>query len=265
MLKTRRSEVVLATKFGNVRAPTGEFLGIDGTPRVRSRRLRCEPASGSASSHIDLYYQHRVDPKVPIEETVGAMARLVEAGKVRHLGLSEASAATVRRAASVHPIAALQTRVLTVDARRRGRYAAAAAASCGIGFVAYSPLGRGFLTGAIQQIDQLAADDWRRAEPALPGRELRRQPARWCEAVTELAAARASARRRSSRWPGCCIRVRTSCRFRARARSRVSRRTPAAARVQLSDQDLRRIDSVLQSNAVAGTRYPAASMRSVNA
>ena len=157
----RRDEVVLATKFGNERLPDGRWVGINGRPDyVRSA---CDASLGRLGvDHIDLYYQHRVDPDVPIEETVGAMAELVEAGKVRHLGLSEASPATIRRAHAVHPITALQTEysLFTRDVEAE---VLPTVRELGIGFVAYSPLGRGILTGAYTQSSDFAEDDSRRA------------------------------------------------------------------------------------------------------
>jgi aryl-alcohol dehydrogenase-like predicted oxidoreductase len=163
VLKSRRREVVLATKFGNVRGPDGAFLGINGTPEYV--RAACDASLARLGvEHIDLYYQHRVDPKVPIEETVGAMAELVQAGKVRHLGLSEASASTIRRAAEVHPIAALQSEY-SLWTRDLEAVILPACEELGIGVVAYSPLGRGFLTGAIKNPEDLDAGDYRRGNP----------------------------------------------------------------------------------------------------
>ncbi len=163
VLAKRRDEVVIATKFGNVRGPDGAFLGIDGRPEyVRSA---CDASLKRLGvDHIDLYYQHRVDRSVPTEETVGAMADLVKAGKVRHLGLSEASGATVRRAAKVHPIAALQTEY-SLWSRDIEDDALPVCEELGIGVVAYSPLGRGFLTGAIASANDLDPNDWRRGNP----------------------------------------------------------------------------------------------------
>ncbi len=163
----RRDRVVLATKFGNVRGPGGEFKGVDGTPQYV--RAACEASLRRLGIEtIDLYYQHRVDPAVPIEETVGAMSELVTADKVRYLGLSEAAAATIRRAHDVHPIAALQTeyslwtRDVETDILPTTR-------ELGIGFVAYSPLGRGFLTGAFKKFEDLPQDDYRRNSPRFQG------------------------------------------------------------------------------------------------
>jgi aryl-alcohol dehydrogenase-like predicted oxidoreductase len=155
----RRGQVILATKFGNVRGPNGEFLGIRGDAQYV--RDCCEASLARLKVDvIDLYYQHRVDPKVPIEETVGAMAELVKAGKVRHLGLSEAGPATIRRAAAVHPFAALQTEY-SLWSREPEDGLLQAVRELGIGFVAYSPLGRGFLTGQIRKFEDLPANDRR--------------------------------------------------------------------------------------------------------
>jgi aryl-alcohol dehydrogenase-like predicted oxidoreductase len=167
----RRDQVVLATKFGNVRDPENAgFRGIDGSPEYV--RAACDASLKRLGvDHIDLYYQHRVDPKTPIEETVGAMAELVQAGKVRYLGLSEAAPATIRRAHAVHPISALQTEY-SIWAREPEVEILATIRELGIGFVPYSPLGRGFLTGTIRTLDDLAQDDFRRHQPRLQGENL---------------------------------------------------------------------------------------------
>jgi aryl-alcohol dehydrogenase-like predicted oxidoreductase len=163
VLATRRAEVVLATKFGNVRAPDGAFLGINGTPEYV--HAACDASLKRLGvDHIDLYYQHRVDPKVAIEETVGAMAELVKAGKVRHLGLSEASAKTIRRAAQVHPITALQSEY-SLWSRDLEAAILPTCEELEIGVVAYSPLGRGFLTGAFKTPEDFEPGDYRRSNP----------------------------------------------------------------------------------------------------
>src|ERR671939_170974 len=184
-IRDRREQVVLATKFGNVRGEDGSFLGINGRPEyVRSaceaslRRLGVEV--------IDLYYQHRVDPQTPIEETVGAMSRLVEEGKVRHLGLSEASAETVRRAHAVHPVAALQSEY-SLWTRDVEAEILPACRELGVGFVAYSPLGRGFLTGRFEKPEDLPEDDRRRQFPRFQDENFR-QNMRLVERVREIAA-----------------------------------------------------------------------------
>src|SRR6266516_2951816 len=162
-IQGRRDEVVIATKFGNVRSLEGERLGI------RGDRLYVLAACDASlqrlgTDYIDLYYQHRVDPDTPVEETVGAMAELVKAGKVRYLGLSEASPETIRRAHGVHPITALQSEY-SLWTRDPEDKVLPTLRELGIGFVAYSPLGRGFLTGQIRSVDDLPEDDWRRSNP----------------------------------------------------------------------------------------------------
>jgi aryl-alcohol dehydrogenase-like predicted oxidoreductase len=163
----RRDRVVLATKFGNVRDEQGNSLGIDGSPEYV--RKACEASLRRlGTDYIDLYYQHRVDTKVPIEETVGAMAELVYQGKVRWLGLSEAAPATIRRAHAVHPIAALQTEY-SLWMRDVEDEILPTCRELGIGFVPYSPLGRGFLTGRFKRFEDLPADDFRRRQPRFQG------------------------------------------------------------------------------------------------
>lgn len=259
LLRTRRNEVVLATKFGNVRGSNGEFLGVDGRPEYV--RAACDASLKRLQvDHIDLYYQHRVDPRVPIEDTVGAMAQLVAAGKVRHLGLSEASAATLRRAVRVHPIAALQTEY-SLWTRDVESEVLPAARECGVGFVAYSPLGRGFLTGAIR-VDQLAEDDWRRTNPRFRDENLAANR-RLVDAITQIAAAKqCTAAQLALAWllhqgedvvpiPG------------TRRIERLDENV-AATRIELTESDLDRIEQTLATNAVAGTRYPEANMRGLN-
>jgi len=166
-IKGKRSQVVLATKFGNVRAPDGRFLGQNGRPEYV--QAACDASLGRLGvDHIDLYYQHRVDRAVPIEDTVGAMADLVQQGKVRFLGLSEASAQTVRRAHAVHPITALQTEY-SLWSRDLEQEILPTVRALSIGFVAYSPLGRGFLTGQIKRPEDIPDGDWRRNHPRFQG------------------------------------------------------------------------------------------------
>jgi len=166
-IRGRRDSVVIATKFGNERNPDGSWVGINGRPEYVRRSV-----DGSLQrlgvDHIDLYYQHRVDPSTPIEDTVGAMSELVRAGKVRYLGLSEAAPATIRRAHAVHPITALQTEY-SLWSREPEDEILPTVRELGIGFVAYSPLGRGFLSGKIQSIDDLEPDDYRRHSPRFQG------------------------------------------------------------------------------------------------
>ena len=171
-IRGRRGEVVLATKFGNVRTEDGKYRGINGSPEYV--RQACDASLKRLGVDvIDLYYQHRVDPETPIEDTVGAMAQLVSAGKVRYLGLSEAAPATIRRAYAVHPIAALQTEY-SLWTRDPEQGVLDTCRELGMAFVAYSPLGRGFLTGRFRSVDDLAPDDWRRSNPRFQGENLRK-------------------------------------------------------------------------------------------
>src|SRR4051794_6486290 len=168
----RRDEVVVATKFGNERREDGSFVGINGRPEYVHQA--CDASLERLGvDHIDLYYQHRVDTNTPIEETVGAMKELAEAGKVRHLGLSEAAPATIRRAHAVHPITALQTEY-SLWSRDPEDEILPTCRELGIGFVPYSPLGRGFLTGAIKSPDDLEEDDYRRYSPRFQGENFQR-------------------------------------------------------------------------------------------
>jgi aryl-alcohol dehydrogenase-like predicted oxidoreductase len=258
-LRGRRDGVVLATKFGNVRGREGSFLGINGRPEyVRSA---CEASLGRLGVEvIDLYYQHRVDPSTPIEETVGAMARLVEEGKVLHLGLSEASAETIRRAAAVHPVAALQSEY-SLWTRGVEDEILPTCRELGIGFVAYSPLGRGFLTGRFQKPEDLPEDDRRRQFPRFREENFA-QNMRLVERVREVASEK-----------GCQPSQLAIAWVLAQGRDVVpipgtKRRTyleenVGALEVELSSEDLARIEEVLSDAAVAGDRYPEQSMRSV--
>lgn len=186
-IRERRDEVILATKFGVQRNETGAFLGISGSPDYV--RQACDASLQRLGvDSIDLYYQHRVDPTVPIEETVGAMAELVQAGKVRYLGLSEAEPEIIRRAHKIHPITALQTEYSLWSRDPEGDILATTR-ELGIGFVAYSPLGRGFLTGQIQSIDDLAEDDWRRNNARFQGENFAKN-LELVERIKELAASK---------------------------------------------------------------------------
>jgi aryl-alcohol dehydrogenase-like predicted oxidoreductase len=261
-VRDRRSAVVLATKFGNVREPgTGKDRGFDSSPAYVQRA--CEASLQRLGlDHIDLYYQHRVDPKTPIEETVGAMAELVRQGKVRFLGLSEAGSETLRRASRVHPIAALQSEY-SLWSRDPEDGVLATCRELGIGFVAYSPLGRGFLTGQIKRFEDLAPDDYRRFSPRFQGENFERNLA-LVGRVEALAREKGcSPAQLALAWvlaqgddvvpiPGTKRRVRLE-------------ENAVAADVLLTDHDLARIDEVAPRGAAAGERYPAEYMRLVNA
>jgi aryl-alcohol dehydrogenase-like predicted oxidoreductase len=246
----RRDEVVLATKFGNVRRPNGESLGIDGSPDYV--RKACDASLERLGvDEIDLYYQHRVDPETPIEETVGAMGELVEAGKVRHLGLSEAAPDTIRRAHAVHPITALQTEY-SLWTRDPEDAILPTVRELGIGFVAYSPLGRGFLSGQIRSLDDLEDGDFRRHNPRFQGENLERN-LRLVGRVEEIAAEKGVT-------PGqlalAWVMKQGVVPIPGTKRVAYLEENAAAADVALSDEDLRRIDEIAPAGATAGERYP---------
>ncbi|TAL54892.1 aldo/keto reductase [Pandoraea sp.] len=259
-LKGLRNEVILATKFGNERGTNGEFLGIRGDAAYVKRA--CDASLQRLGvDHIDLYYQHRVDPKVPIEETVGAMADLVKAGKVRYLGLSEAAAQTVRRAHAVHPITALQTEY-SLWSRDVEAEILPTLRELGIGFVAYSPLGRGFLTGQIKRIADLAADDYRRNSPRFQGDNFQRNLDLVAEIERMAAEKGCTPARLALAWvlaQGEDIVPIPGTKRRAKLEDNVG-----ALEVTLSDEDLQRIDSILPPGAAAGERYAAPAMQALN-
>jgi aryl-alcohol dehydrogenase-like predicted oxidoreductase len=259
-IRGRRSQVVLATKFGNVRGPDRSFAGVNGRPEyVRQacdaslRRLQVDV--------IDLYYQHRVDPQVPIEDTVGAMAGLVRAGKVRWLGLSEAAPATIRRAHAVHPIAALQTEYSLWSRDPEGELLDTVR-ELGMAFVAYSPLGRGFLTGAIRQLDDLAPDDWRRHNPRFTPENLAHN-LRLADTLRDMAAERGcTAAQLALAWllaQGDDIIPIPGTRRIERLEENLG-----ALQVPLSTEDLLRIHQAMPPGAASGMRYPDAAMQALN-
>jgi aryl-alcohol dehydrogenase-like predicted oxidoreductase len=259
-IKDRRDAVVLATKFGNVRGPNGEFLGVRGDPEYV--RQCCDASLKRLGlNHIDLYYQHRVDPKVPIEDTVGAMAELVKAGKVRHLGLSEASANTIRRAARVHPIAALQTEY-SLWSRDVEADILPAVRELGIGFVAYSPLGRGFLTGQFKRFEDLPADDYRRNAPRFQGENFQKNLDLVAK-VGEIAAAKGCT-------PGQLALAWVLAQgddivpIPGTKRTKYLDENLGALAVTLTAADLKQIEAVFPTGATAGDRYPAHSMQTID-
>ncbi|HET9731992.1 MAG TPA: aldo/keto reductase [Acidimicrobiales bacterium] len=255
----RREEVVLATKFGNERREDGSRVGVNGRPEyVRSA---CDASLQRLGvDHIDLYYQHRVDPAVPVEETWGALSELVDAGKVRHLGISEAAPATIRRAHAVHPVTALQTEwsLWSRDVEDNG--VLATVRELGIGFVAYSPLGRGFLSGDIRSIDDLGPDDFRRHSPRFQGDNFQRN-LELVDRVQEIARVKGvSPSQLALAWvlaqgddvvpiPGT-------------KRLRYLEDNIAAADIVLGEDDLRSLDEAAPAGAAAGDRY--ADMSTVN-
>jgi len=255
-----RDLVVVATKFGIMRNEKGERLGLNGRPEYV--RASCDASLKRLGiEQIDLYYQHRIDPNVPIEDTVGAMADLVEQGKVRHLGLSEASAATIRRAHAVHPIAAIQTEY-SLWSRDPEDDILPTCRELGIGFVPYSPLGRGFLAGKFRKIEDLAPDDWRRASPRFQGENFAKNLA-LVDKIEDLAAEKdCTPSQLALAWllaqgddlvpiPGTTSLDRLE-------------QNVGAADIAFDAAELAVIDAIAPRGVAAGTRYPEAGLREVN-
>ncbi|NVB36354.1 aldo/keto reductase [Pseudenhygromyxa sp. WMMC2535] len=259
-LADRRDKAFLATKFAIVRGEDGSFQGVRGDPAYV--RESCDASLQRLGvDYIDLYYQHRVDPKVPIEETVGAMAELVKAGKVRHLGLSEAAAETLRRAHAVHPITALQSE-LSLWTRDLEATTVRACAELGVAFVAYSPLGRGFLTGAINKVDDLAENDYRRSAERLQGENFDTNRALVTKLEKFAAARDCSPAQLALAWvlsrgehvltiPG----TRKIHRLEENAK---------AAEITLTAEELATLDELAPAGAFAGLRYPKSNMSLIN-
>jgi aryl-alcohol dehydrogenase-like predicted oxidoreductase len=255
----RREEVVLATKFANVIDPDGTRR-IDGSPEY-VRAAADASLQRLGVDHIDLYYQHRVDKTVPIEDTVGAMAELVTAGKARYLGLSEASPATIRRAHAVHPITALQTEY-SLWTRDPEDGVLAACRELGIGFVAYSPLGRGFLTGQLRKFEDLAADDFRRFSPRFQGENFAKNLV-LVDAITELAKAKgATTSQLALAW--VMSRGDDVIPIPGTKRRKYLEENLGAEAITLSAEELHRIDELAPKGVAAGLRYPASVMTSID-
>lgn len=259
-IRGRRKGLIIATKFGILREPGSLIRGVSGRPEyVRSS---CEASlSRLGIDTIDLYYQHRIDPDVPIEETVGAMADLIREGKIRHIGLSEAAPETLRRAHRTHPITALQTEY-SLWSREPEDGLLALCRELGIGFVAYSPLGRGFLTGQIRSPQDLAEDDWRRQVPRFQGENFQRN-LDLVDRIKEVAAGK-----------GCTPAQLALAWVQAQGedivpipgtkRRKYLEENVAALGIRLTAEDLRRIDEVAPRGAAVGTRYSEAGMAAVN-
>ena len=258
-LAGRRDTVIVATKFGNVRNPDGTFAGVNGKPdyvrkccEASLRRLNVET--------IDLYYQHRVDPNTPIEDTVGAMAALVREGKVRWLGLSEAAPDTIRRAHAVHPIAALQTEY-SLWSREAAEAVLPTVRELGIGFVPYSPLGRGFLTGRIQSIDELDSDDYRRNSPRFQGDNFRKN----LRLVDEINAIATQKRCTPSQLALAWVLAQGNdiVPIPGTKRRTYLDENVRALGVKLDADDLARIDRAIPPGAASGERYAPNALRAV--
>jgi aryl-alcohol dehydrogenase-like predicted oxidoreductase len=260
-IQGRRAEVVLATKFGNERREDGSRVGINGRPEY-VRRACDASLQRLGVDTIDLYYQHRVDPEVPIEDTVGAMKELVEAGKVRYLGLSEAAPETIRRAHAVHPISALQSEY-SLFTREPEDEVLPTLRELGIGFVAYSPLGRGFLTGAWKSMDDLPEDDTRAGRFPRFSEENFRQNLELAERVREIAAEKgATPGQLALAW--LLARGDDIVPIPGTKRRTYLEENAGAVDITLTGEDLRRIEEAIPRGSAAGERYSEQMMRTVN-
>ena len=262
-IRGKRDQVVLATKFGRVikgSGADGTDYDIEGSPAYVKRAAEASLRRLGVET-IDLYYQHRVDPRTPIEETVGAMAELVKEGKVRHLGLSEAAPETIRRAHAVHPIAALQTEY-SLWSRDPEDELLELTRQLGITFVAYSPLGRGFLTGALKSPDDLAPDDWRRTNPRFQGENFTKN----LELVEELKAMARAKGTTAAQLALAWLLTRGKHVVPIPGSRRIERleENAAAADIRLTDNELYRLELIAPVGAAAGTRYPEPMMAALN-
>lgn len=259
-IKGQRDRVVLATKFGNVRSEDGGWLGISGKPEYV--RQACDASLQRLGVDvIDLYYQHRVDPTVPIEDTIRAMAELVQQGKVRYLGMSEAAPATIRRAQAVHPITALQTEY-SLWSRDPEDEILATVRELGIGFVAYSPLGRGFLSGAITRPEDLAEDDYRRNSPRFQGENFAKN-LQLVEQVKAIATEKGvSPSQLALAW--LLAQGNDIVPIPGTKRRQYLEENVAATEISLTAEELSRIEAVAPRGAAAGDRYPTQHMSVVN-
>ena len=256
----RRDQVFLATKFGNVRGENGEFLGVRGDPAYV--RQACEASLRRLGVEtIDLYYQHRVDRNVPIEDTVGEMARLKDEGKIRFLGLSEAAPATIRRAHAVHPITALQTEY-SLWSRDAEAELLPTVRELGIGYVAYSPLGRGFLTGQIKRPEDFPEGDTRRAHPRFTGENFNKNIALVHELERMAEAKGCTAAQLALAW--VLAQGQDIVPIPGTKRRKYLEQNVGATELQLGEDELRRLDEILPLGAAAGDRYHASGMATIN-
>nr|WP_272885599.1 aldo/keto reductase [Fictibacillus marinisediminis] len=259
-ISDRRKDVILATKFGNVRGEDGSFLGVNGHPKYVKEA--CENSLRRlGTDYIDLFYQHRVDPGIPIEETVGAMSILAQEGKIRYLGLSEASPETIRRAHDVHPITAVQTEY-SLWSRDVEEQILPAIRELGIGFVPYSPLGRGFLTGQIKRFEDLAEDDYRRFSPRFQGENFQKN-LDLVEKIKEIALEKScSTSQLAIAW--LLAQGNDIVPIPGTKKTRYLEENVGAIKVELTQDDVSRINEAAPRGAAAGERYPEAGMKGVN-
>jgi aryl-alcohol dehydrogenase-like predicted oxidoreductase len=260
-IKGKRDKVVLATKFGIVRDPSNPNVrGVNGKPDYVKKA--CDASLKRLEvDYIDLYYQHRVDPETPIEDTVGALADLVKAGKIRHIGLSEASASTLRRAVKIHPITALQTEY-SLWTRDPEEEILATSRELGIGFVAYSPLGRGFLTGQLKKFEDLEADDYRRFSPRFQGDNFQKN----LDLVKEVEEIARDKKCQPSQLALAWVLAQGGdiVPIPGTKRRKYIEENAASVDLELTSEDMRRLNQVFPSGAASGERYPEQMMTLIN-
>ncbi|MBK8550657.1 MAG: aldo/keto reductase [Ignavibacteria bacterium] len=258
-VKGKREKFIIATKTGVEVDDDGSFRGVNGSPAYIKKAID-RSLKHLETDYVDLYYIHRIDPNVPIEETIGAMSELVKSGKVRYIGLSEASSSTIRKAHSVHPVSALQTEYSLFERSVEENGILDTVNEIGIGFVAYSPLGRGFLSGEIRSIDDLAPDDWRRSNPRFQGENFQKN----LDLVKEIRILSGKKGVTPSQLALAWVLQKGYSAIPGTKRRKYLKENVSAADIEFSDKELAEIDRIFPQGVASGERYPLQQMSSLN-